>query len=87
MKSPSNLLTLPYFVGGIITKADLQNYKPRWTNPVSIHLDNGNYTIYTPPPPSSGIIVEMILKILDSEYNISFNIYYILEQMKWCMIM
>lgn len=37
---------------GLISKADLANYKPVWRNPVTI--DWNGLTIYTSPPPSSG---------------------------------
>ncbi|MDP4077014.1 gamma-glutamyltransferase [Acidovorax sp. A1169] len=37
---------------GLISKADLADYKPVWRNPVTI--DWNGLTIYTSPPPSSG---------------------------------
>lgn len=30
-----------------------------------VKLANGNYTVYGPPPPSSGVVMQYIMKILD----------------------
>ncbi|ELU09504.1 hypothetical protein CAPTEDRAFT_115649, partial [Capitella teleta] len=51
--------------GGIITLEDLQTYQAKWKTPVITHLSNGNHTIYSPPPPSSGVVLQYILGILD----------------------
>ena len=53
---------------GLITKADLKNYKPVWREPV-----RGNYKEYEivtmPPPSSGGIHVIQMLNILE-HYNL-----------------
>ncbi|MDA1081509.1 MAG: gamma-glutamyltransferase [Gemmatimonadetes bacterium] len=50
--------------GGIITKADLKNYKPIWRTPVT-----GNYRGYTlitmPPASSGGVTMNQTLNILE----------------------
>ncbi|XP_025200825.1 glutathione hydrolase 1 proenzyme-like isoform X1 [Melanaphis sacchari] len=51
-------------VNGIITKEDLANYKVEIEESFSVNLKNG-YTIHTGPPPSSGVILAYILRILD----------------------
>ncbi|KOB66355.1 putative gamma glutamyl transpeptidase [Operophtera brumata] len=50
-------------VGSIITAEDLNNYQVRITEPLAVPLGNGD-TLYTPPPPSSGVILGSILNIL-----------------------
>ncbi|KAG6444477.1 glutathione hydrolase 1 proenzyme isoform X2 [Manduca sexta] len=54
-------------VGSIITADDLKNYKAKIVTPIAVPLRNGD-TLYTPPPPSSGVILVNILNIL-SGYN------------------
>ncbi|RDD46417.1 Gamma-glutamyltranspeptidase 1 [Trichoplax sp. H2] len=49
--------------GGIITAADLANYKVSVTDPIKIKI--GNLTMYSLPPPSSGIVLGQILSILE----------------------
>ena len=53
---------------GLITKADLKNYKPVWREPV-----RGNYREYEivtmPPPSSGGIHIIQMLNILE-HYNL-----------------
>lgn len=50
--------------GGLITGADLENYRPIWREPIHIRFDS--LDIYSMPPPSSGgILVGQILKILE----------------------
>ncbi|KAL7635741.1 UNVERIFIED_CONTAM: hypothetical protein RMT77_013558 [Armadillidium vulgare] len=56
--------------GGIITVEDMKDYRPIWREPVSIHLENGNYTLYSFPPPGSGFIFGLIMNILD-EFNLT----------------
>ncbi|KAK2157688.1 hypothetical protein LSH36_186g00047 [Paralvinella palmiformis] len=55
---------------GVVTKEDLSGYKALWKRPVLLHLANGDYTLYGPPPPSSSVIVNYILGIMDG-YNVS----------------
>ena len=50
--------------GGIITEEDLSAYTVAKREPLSITLNNGE-KVYTPPPPSSGAVVSLILNILD----------------------
>jgi len=51
--------------GGNVTLADLENYSSSFKDAVNITLRNGAYTIYNPPPPSSGVVLDFILAILD----------------------
>ncbi|XP_038210098.1 glutathione hydrolase 1 proenzyme-like isoform X1 [Zerene cesonia] len=53
--------------GSIITAEDLKNYQPKITEPLAVPLNHGD-TLFTPPPPSSGVILVNILNIL-SGYN------------------
>ena len=55
--------------GGIITMEDMEGYKVRWEEPVSVHLESLNATLYSVPPPASGAVLAFILNILDN-YNI-----------------
>ncbi|CAH2048696.1 unnamed protein product, partial [Iphiclides podalirius] len=54
-------------VGSIISAEDLRNYEAKVTEPLEVPLSNGDI-LYTPPPPSSGLILVNILNIL-SGYN------------------
>ncbi|XP_050684638.1 glutathione hydrolase 1 proenzyme-like isoform X2 [Leptidea sinapis] len=54
-------------VGSIITAQDLRNYQPKITEPLVVPLRDGD-TLFTPPPPSSGLILANILNILNG-YN------------------
>ncbi|CAL7949448.1 unnamed protein product [Xylocopa violacea] len=47
---------------GIIKKEDLQNYKVKWSKPISTTI--GDLTMYTTPPPGSGAILTFILNVL-----------------------
>jgi gamma-glutamyltranspeptidase/glutathione hydrolase len=49
--------------GGLITAADLAEYKPVWREP--IHLGYRGYAMYTMPPPSSGGVVLEMLGMLE----------------------
>ncbi|GFG33537.1 hypothetical protein Cfor_03444 [Coptotermes formosanus] len=51
-------------LGGIITEEDMNEYQVRWTAPVTAHLAN-NITMYSVPPPGSGVILALILNILN----------------------
>ena len=48
--------------GGILSLKDFRNYKAVWAKPVECAYRG--YTIVTPPPPSSGVTVCEILRIL-----------------------
>ncbi|XP_067679970.1 glutathione hydrolase 1 proenzyme-like [Haliotis asinina] len=50
--------------GGVITKEDLNLYTVRWRTPVNVTLRD-NLTVYSMPPPGSGVVFEYILNILD----------------------
>lgn len=50
-------------IGSIITAEDMRNYEAKITEPMTVPLGNGD-TLYTPPPPSSGLILVNILNIL-----------------------
>ncbi|XP_022086450.1 gamma-glutamyltranspeptidase 1-like [Acanthaster planci] len=49
--------------GGIITKADLENYQVKRKEPLMIELDG--MKVYSPPPPGSGAVSSLILNIVD----------------------
>jgi gamma-glutamyltranspeptidase len=55
------------FSGGIISLEDLAAYTSVFKAPLKKHLNNGNYTLYNPPPPSSGAVLSFITGILDGE--------------------
>ena len=55
------------FTDGIITMRDLAEYTADWVEPISGTLQNGDYDIISPPPPSSGVVLQLILKILDGK--------------------
>ena len=50
--------------GGIITKDDLRNYRPEWVDPIRVQLDD--LTLYSTPPPGSGVLVALALNILNN---------------------
>ncbi|XP_027844957.2 scoloptoxin SSD14-like isoform X2 [Aphis gossypii] len=51
-------------VNGIITEKDLANYEVEVKESMPVHLKSG-HTIHLGPPPSSGVILAYILRILD----------------------
>ncbi|XP_037970806.2 glutathione hydrolase 1 proenzyme isoform X2 [Plutella xylostella] len=53
--------------GSIITLDDLRNYQAKISEPITIQLSEGD-TLYSPPPPSSGVLLGYIMNIL-SGYN------------------
>ena len=55
---------------GIITLDDLDQYEVYDKDPTSITLDNGNYTVFNPVPPSSGVIHNFAFKLLDGMWSI-----------------
>ena len=55
------------FTGGNITLEDLESYDVPIEPPLEIKLENGDYTLLVPQPPSSGIVLGHILKILDGK--------------------
>ncbi|MDR3272815.1 MAG: gamma-glutamyltransferase [Flavobacteriaceae bacterium] len=52
--------------GGIITEKDLEKYEPRWRQPIIFDF-RGNTIITVPPPSSGGIVLDQILKMLETE--------------------
>ncbi|XP_057374003.1 glutathione hydrolase 1 proenzyme-like [Daphnia carinata] len=50
--------------GGIITKEDLIRYRPEWMDPIKVEFNN-NITLYSMPPPGSGVLTAFMLNILD----------------------
>ena len=54
-----------------MTLRDLADYRAEWVAPVTGTLKNGDYEVISPPPPSSGDIVLLILKILDGKCIVS----------------
>ncbi|XP_054274778.1 glutathione hydrolase 1 proenzyme-like [Macrosteles quadrilineatus] len=55
-------------MGGLITEDDMRNYKPEWTDPITVKLQDD--TVYTSPPPGAGVLLTFILKILEG-YNLT----------------
>ena len=55
---------------GTITVSDLENYYTSVEQPVAVQLNNGNYTVIAPQPPSSGVVLEFMLQILDGKASI-----------------
>ncbi|KAI0217118.1 Glutathione hydrolase 1 proenzyme [Lamellibrachia satsuma] len=61
--------------GGNLTTADFASNKAVWEDALTVVLNNGNYSVHAAPPPSSGVVVQFILKVMDG-YNLkigSFN--------------
>lgn len=57
--------------GGNVTINDLKNYEAVIKPPLKVTLRNGGYTLYNPPPPSSGAVIDFIMSVLDgSSLNI-----------------
>jgi len=52
-------------LGGILTMDDLRQYTAEWTQPVKVDLSSANLSVYSVPPPGSGVILAHILNILD----------------------
>ncbi|XP_042208177.1 scoloptoxin SSD14-like isoform X2 [Homarus americanus] len=78
--------------GGIITAEDLRRYTPVWKDAVNVSIEQGDYTLYSVPPPGSGLIVGFILNIMDeykltpdsmNEKNIILTHQRLTEAMKW----
>jgi len=54
--------------GSNITLEDLAQYRTTLKVPLQMSLENGDYTLYNPPPPSSGVMIDFIMNVLDG-YN------------------
>ncbi|XP_047488564.1 scoloptoxin SSD14-like isoform X2 [Penaeus chinensis] len=78
--------------GGIVTEEDLRMYKPVWKEAMNITLQHGQISMFSVPPPGSGLILGFILNILDeygltpesiNDPNIVLTHHRITEAMKW----
>ncbi|KAK2584968.1 hypothetical protein KPH14_002556 [Odynerus spinipes] len=70
--------------GSILTKEDFQNYSVKWKKPIKVNI--GNLTMYTAPPPGSGVILAFIMNVLQGMVPIeNKNIMWhrIVEAFKW----
>jgi len=56
-------------LGGNVTLSDLENYESRFREAVNVTLRNGQFTVFNPPPPSSGVVLDFMLAILDGSYH------------------
>ncbi|KAL2723859.1 glutathione hydrolase 1 proenzyme-like isoform X3 [Vespula squamosa] len=69
---------------GIITKEDFATYSVKWRKPIEVNFDD--LTIYTAPPPGSGVILAFIINVLQNIVPINDqNIMWqrIVEAFKW----
>ena len=57
-------------MGGILTTEDLKNYKPVNRVPIKFSIDK-KFNLFTLPPPSSGVLVGLIINIMSSELSVS----------------
>ncbi|ESN98955.1 hypothetical protein HELRODRAFT_66647, partial [Helobdella robusta] len=55
--------------GGIITEDDLRNYSIEWKEPTAIKLQGTNLTHHSLRPPSSGVVLGLILNIIAGNFN------------------
>ena len=62
------IIYILYFSDGIITAQDFQNYRAEIKDPLKMQISD-EYSILTPPPPSSGFIVGLTLQILGGKYS------------------
>ena len=53
----------------------MANYEVYDEDPVAMKLQNGDFTVYVPRPPSGGVVYQYILNILDGK---SFGMYIII---------
>ena len=58
-----------FSAGGIVTLDDLSNYTVRHQEPIAGRIDSLGLTVYGPRPPSSGVILQYILRLFDGWYN------------------
>lgn len=49
--------------GGIVTLEDMKNYRVTWSDPIELDI-YGGYKMKTLPPPSSGILMGFMLRVL-----------------------
>ena len=65
-----------------MTLADLEGYESSFKDAVNVTLRNGNFTIYNPPPPSSGVVLDFILGILDGKHSITIFLQIRVEEVR-----
>ena len=46
---------------------DFAANKAVWEDALTVVLNNGNYSVHAAPPPSSGVVVQFILKVMDGK--------------------
>lgn len=69
---------------GIIDLQDFQEYKVVWKEPIKINI--GKFTIYSAPPPGSGVLVSFIIKVLENfllNSNKEIIWHRLIETFKW----
>ena len=54
--------------GGIFTLNDLNTFKAKIRTPVEVSLRD-NYRLLALPPPSSGVLVSLILNVMSSKWK------------------
>ena len=65
-----------YFLDGttFLAEKDLNEYETHWKTPVTSNILHDQYTMYTVPPPSSGAVLQYILRIMDGNYQSFYQI-------------
>ena len=53
--------------GGVLNIDDLASNEAVWEEAITVVLSNGNYSVHAAPPPSSGVAVQFVLKIMDGK--------------------
>ena len=53
--------------GGNLTMADFASNKAFLADALTVDLNNGKYKVHAAPPPSSGVVVQFILKVMDGK--------------------
>ena len=69
------LFITTYHAGGIITAADLASYKVQIKDPLRVQIndyDNNQFEVLSAPPPSSGVVGQMIVNIMDGKVIVNF---------------
>lgn len=57
----------------MVTESDLENYEVTERQPLVGELKSGEYRMISPPPPSGGVVLQYILRLLDGKAGGSFN--------------
>ncbi|KAG8223925.1 hypothetical protein J437_LFUL003732 [Ladona fulva] len=58
-------------LGGIITQEDMANYRVNWDEPIHTDLMNGKLTVYSGPPPGSGVL--LMKNLTSKEYAVGIR--------------